>query len=186
MEFFDKHVLLNLEAYEVSEAGLSSVAMSLPETSPEFKAATDRAMVAAMNVATPAHQLADHIFHQHHMATPGVVYGTNNVQEYRDYLETKKCVYVGPGTPVRDLSLLGCVADAYKHSDLRDKNRPVTSANATVVIATGYGQLPYGEGKYGGVAQVIVRLNDGKERALSKILQNVIEMWRSEIQIHGL
>lgn len=186
MEFFDKHVLINFHAYQAAESYLSKVAASSPSTSDEYKAATDQAMVAAMNAATAVYHLADHIFTQYSATNAMVVYGMSDLKDYRDYLDKHKCVYVGNGKLVDDLSLLGAVVDAYKHFDLRNKSRPVTSANATVVVATGWGQLPFGEGKWGGVAQVVVRLNNGKERALSKVLQNVVEMWKGEIQAHGL
>jgi hypothetical protein len=44
------------------------------------------------------------------------------------------------------------------------------------VIASDYGELNYGEGKFGGF-QVVVLAKSGK-RALSSILQNVIDAWR--------
>ena len=80
--------------------------------------------------------------------------------------------------PATDLSVLGAVVDAYKHFHLTSSSRAVKTVGATIVVATGWGELGWGEGKYGGVDQVIVQLNDGSKRALSSILQNVIDMWR--------
>ena len=113
MQFFDEHVQLNLAAYEGAEAGLSRAALTFPINSPEYEAAAGQAMVAAMNIATAAHQLADHIFQQSHLTRPATVYWTKSVQEYREYLDGNKCVYIGVGQAVQDVSLLGCVADAY-------------------------------------------------------------------------
>jgi hypothetical protein len=186
MKFFDKYVLINTQAYEAAEAELSRVANSFPEGSPEFEAAADRVMVAAMNAATAAYHMADHIFQKHSKTNPGVVYGATELKDYRDHLNQHKCIYLGAGNVVDDLTLLGAVTDAYKHLDLSNKSRPVTSANATGAGATGFGQLPWGEGKFGGTAEVIVRLNNGDIRAFSKVLENVIEMWKGEIQAHGL
>lgn len=41
----------------------------------------------------------------------------------------------------------------------------------------GFGQCRWGEGKYGGVEQIVVATNDGDRRALSSILQNVFDAW---------
>jgi len=46
-----------------------------------------------------------------------------------------------------------------------------------IALSTGYGELTFGEGKYGGTHQVIVLANSGT-RALSSVLQNVIDAWR--------
>jgi hypothetical protein len=37
--------------------------------------------------------------------------------------------------------------------------------------------LRCGEGKYGGVEQVVVTTKDGNKRALSSVLQNVFDAW---------
>ena len=180
MDYFDTHVLINLRRYEEAEANLT-------RAHPDHDVAAGEAMVAAMNLATAAYHLADHIFAQYAATKPAAVYGMADLPRYRDYLDQNRCKYVGnPNLIVDDLSLLGAVVDAYKHYDLRNKSRPVTSANATVVVESAWGELPWGEGKWGGIAQVIVRPTNKHPRALSKVFQNVIEMWKQEIQTHGL
>jgi hypothetical protein len=42
----------------------------------------------------------------------------------------------------------------------------------------GWGEGGFGEGVYGGGFQLVVKQDDGDKRALSAIMQNVIEMWR--------
>jgi len=38
--------------------------------------------------------------------------------------------------------------------------------------------MSWGEGNYGGAEQVIVIFQDGRKRALSSVLQNVVDAWR--------
>jgi hypothetical protein len=103
----------------------------------------------------------------------------NTVDKLRHIVEQRYCMMLRSQNQVDDLTLLGAVVDSYKHARLRNGKRPVTTNRATVVTATGYGELGYGEGAFGGVDQVIVRTNSGQSRALSSILQNVIGMWRN-------
>ena len=53
----------------------------------------------------------------------------------------------------------------------------VGASFTVLALGTGYGELNYGEGKYGGTQQVLVLANSGT-RALSSVLQNVIDAWR--------
>jgi hypothetical protein len=82
-------------------------------------------------------------------------------------------------SPVADIGLCGDVADALKHAVLTQHLdvRQVRENDAVLALSTGYGELPYGEGKYGGVVQVIVVANAGF-RALSCACQNVVDAWR--------
>jgi hypothetical protein len=41
----------------------------------------------------------------------------------------------------------------------------------------GFGQMRFGEGKFGGVEQVVVTTKNGDLRALSSVLQNVFDAW---------
>lgn len=79
-----------------------------------------------------------------------------------------------------DVSLLGDIADALKHSHLtrRLDERDVATRDAVVVVGSGFGTLGYGEGKYGGIDQVLILANSGT-RPLTSILQNVIDAWRT-------
>jgi hypothetical protein len=89
-----------------------------------------------------------------------------------------KCVYLGTQKLIADVELLGDVANAFKHHRLDRANAKVADSNAIVSIGTGYAELPWGEGKYGGEEQVIVTTKDGHKRALSSVLQNVFNAWR--------
>lgn len=89
------------------------------------------------------------------------------------------CTMLRTDEVVPDVSLLGSVADALKHAVLtrRVKEREIQENDAVLVVRSGYGQLRYGEGKYGGAEQVLVLAKSGA-RALTSILQNVVDAWR--------
>jgi len=62
-------------------------------------------------------------------------------------------------------------------------HRPDRSS-ATVLVSTdvvpigsGWGQMRWGEGKYGGAEQGVITTKDGNKRALSSVLQNVFDAW---------
>jgi hypothetical protein len=42
---------------------------------------------------------------------------------------------------------------------------------------SGWGQMRWGEDKYGGVEQVVITTKDGDKRVLSSVLQNVFDAW---------
>jgi hypothetical protein len=81
--------------------------------------------------------------------------------------------------PIADVELCGDVADALKHAILTQRLdvRQVRENDAVIALSTGYGELAFGEGKFGGVIQVIVIANTGV-RALSSVCQNVVDAWR--------
>jgi 3-oxoacyl-(acyl-carrier-protein) synthase len=94
-------------------------------------------------------------------------------------LIASNCRMLRSETPSNDVSLLGDIVDALKHSHLtrRLDERDVAARDAVVVVGSGMGELGYGEGKYGGTDQVLILARSGT-RPLSIILQNVIDAWR--------
>lgn len=89
------------------------------------------------------------------------------------------CTMLRSDDKAGDVSLLGDVADALKHAILtrRLDSREVSANEAVLVVGREYGVYRYGEGKFGGVDEVWVLAKSGG-RALSCILQNVIDAWR--------
>lgn len=81
-------------------------------------------------------------------------------------------------TMCHDCSLLRDIADVFKHSSIDRKSATIKHSKAVVTVSTGYGELGYGEGKFDGTEQIIVELPNGDKRALSSILQNVVDAWR--------
>jgi hypothetical protein len=87
------------------------------------------------------------------------------------------CTMIRSENRVGDVSLLGDVADSLKHAILLNPAREVAANDAVLVVQSDFGELVFGEGKYGGGLQVIV-LAKSRRRALSSILQNVVDAWR--------
>jgi hypothetical protein len=94
------------------------------------------------------------------------------------------CVFARTTTPVDDVSsLLMDVADAFKHHRPDRKSATVGVSFAITTSYGGYGELRYGEGKYGGAEQTIVARITGERRALSSILRNVFDAWISYLKL---
>ena len=97
------------------------------------------------------------------------------LRETRSWL-AQHCTSLRSNILIADVSLLADVADALKHSVLASNQREVSASDQVLVVARNYGEGPYGEGKMGGL-EVRVRAKSSS-RALSGILQNVIDAWR--------
>jgi hypothetical protein len=69
------------------------------------------------------------------------------------------------------------VADALKHHRPDRASATVRISTDVVPIGSGWGQMRWGEGKYGGAEQVVITTKDGNKRALSSVLQNVFDAW---------
>ncbi len=93
------------------------------------------------------------------------------------------CVFGRTATLVDDVSLLMDVADAFKHHRPDRKSATVDVSFAITTSYGGYGELRYGEGKYGGAEQTIVTRIIGERRALSSILQNVFDAFVNYLQL---
>jgi hypothetical protein len=76
-----------------------------------------------------------------------------------------------------DTDLLHDAADAFKHFVLTRPSATISGASAIVSIANGYGEMRYGEQKYGGMEEVTVTRNDGHKYSLRWICQNGYDAW---------
>lgn len=78
-----------------------------------------------------------------------------------------------------DVALLGDVTEALKHSILTRRRdvRQIDSSEAVLVAASIWSEMNWGEGEWGGERGVLIRTRSGT-RALSTVLQNVIDAWR--------
>jgi hypothetical protein len=65
----------------------------------------------------------------------------------------------------------------FKHHRPDRSSASVSVSTDIVPIGSGWGQMRYGEGKYGGAEQVIITTKNGDKRALSSVLQNVFDAW---------
>src|SRR6267142_279731 len=129
-------------------------------------------MRAARIAAVELHQFADLVANE---PTPELPPFKN--AEAARFAVKPHCVYIRTATLIDDVHLLGDVADAFKHHKLDRKTATITGAKAVVTLGSGYGEMHFGEGKYGGAEQVLVIQKSGGKRALSSILQNVFDAW---------
>lgn len=122
------------------------------------------------------HHFADIVAAERPQFLPADVRSVAQIQQWL----AANCRMLRTATPSTDVSLLGDIADALKHSHLtrRLEERDVATRDAVVVIGSGFGTLGFGEGKFGGIDQVLILANSGT-RPLTSVLQNVIDAWRT-------
>lgn len=130
-------------------------------------------MLAARHAAIDLHHLSDFVVNN---PAPGATFADLRaaraaVQSHLIFLREPKAPYVD------DVVLLGDVADAFKHFKLDRPNRTVDGADAIIMTGTGWGKLRFGEGKWGGIEQVIVERKNGDQRAVSSVMLNVFDAW---------
>ena len=181
MKYFERHVCLNTKAYRIAEDHLTAADQG--DDAVALHDASENALVAGMNAAVASYHMVDNIWEQHKGGAP--TYGQSSLADYRAYLDANFCLYADTQNKWPELSVLGAVADAYKHYQLRSSAKPLSSAEDTLVCQRGFGLGPYGEGKFGGVSEVWIKTKTGI-RALGMVLFNVNRMWTAEIAKHGL
>lgn len=169
--YFDLFVVPNWRSFLVAEAASAS---ALAEGNGDMVEAANRWILAAgMNAAVPAYHLADAIWAER---PPSLFPEAKTIASFRKSIERTYCFIARTTQASGDFTLLGAVVDAYKHAELWNASRSVTSNSAIVVTASGFGEVPFGGGNFGGMDQLIIRAKEGV-RPLSPILQNVLDMW---------
>lgn len=138
--------------------------------------ARQEAMRRARTAATELHHLTDVVLKSPDPRLPPFA----SVEAARASVAAT-CVHLRGTTPSGDVALLRDVAEAFKHHKLDRKNARVVGADAVVACQSGYGRLGFGEGKFGGTDQVVITESDGSQRALTSVLQNVIDAWRTRL-----
>ena len=148
----------------------------------EINEAKKEVVLSGRSASIEMHQFADTIAAQTENLPEWLPEGVRTVDGVRKAV-SEHCKMLRNIAPWADVDLLHDIADAFKHSILTNPRKGrehwVKTAKCSVVISTGYGELGYGEGKESGSDQVIIRLENGRCRALSSILQNVIDAWRT-------
>jgi hypothetical protein len=135
--------------------------------------ARQAAMLAARQAAVELHHFSDFVLNN---PAPPITFSDLGavraaVQSHLIFLREPKAPHVD------DVALLRDVADAFKHHKLDRPSATVDGADAIIMTGTGWGKLRWGEGKWGGAEQVIVERNNGDQRALSSVMQNVFDAW---------
>ncbi|TPQ31532.1 hypothetical protein C2U70_23830 [Bradyrhizobium guangdongense] len=133
-------------------------------------AARDAVDLAGRQAVDLLHHLADYVFEEKTVALPAFA----DMGAVRAAIDGK-CEFLRNGQHVDDVDLLRDVAVAFKHH--RPKSGRISSSNDIAPGGVGFGQCRWGEGKYGGVEQIIVATKTGDRRALSSVMQNVFDAW---------
>ena len=172
-EYFENFVLPSAREYcEAEDALTQAASKNFPTDSLELAARRK-----AANAAYAAWHMADWMWEQM-TAVAKTNIGVTSLNDYRKQLEKTHCEYLRTGKNCDDFNLLGSVADAFKHFKLRNKNREVDSADAIEGLSSGWSEVRWGEGKWGGAPQVMITQRDKSMRAFSAVLQNSVDMWR--------
>jgi hypothetical protein len=171
-EYFDSIVIPAFREYREAEERLNDAIRTGIDTTAAESEARRRAFASA--VAT--WHMADWMYYS--TPDPARTLLAPTLAKYREGVEAQHCYFLRSARQVRDFNLIGAIADASKHFELRSDAREIKTANAIAELSTGFGQLAWGEGKYGGGKQVIITLQAGPPRAYSSVLQNCIDMWR--------
>jgi len=172
-EHFFEIVLPAWQAYQWAEDELTAAIRA--DDAPACSRARYRALREAGAASFYLHHFAEIVLRARPQWLPTEI---SDVRGIRTWLSAR-CTALREEAPINDVELLGDVADALKHAILtRDPERRLISSNdAVLVVEGGYGGGAYSEGKFGGAEQVLILSKTG-ERALSAVLQNVVDAWR--------
>lgn len=138
----------------------------------------DRARFDALREAGAAafylHHFSDIVLREPAPFLPG---DCRKIKDLRNLL-SEHCTMLRGKERCDDINLLADVVDALKHSVLTNRldERQVASRDAVIVIGSGVDELSWGEGKYGGEEEVLVKTNGGL-RAMSCVMSNVVDAW---------
>jgi len=169
---FDRIILPALAEYKLAEITLTQALTS--GNLENLNVVRDELMRRARTASIELHQFTDFVLSEGNIVDIGKI---------RNKLDMK-CVFLRTNNKVKDVSLLRDIADAFKHHTLSRKNTRVVGSSAIIACQTGYSVLFYGEGKNGGVEQIVVTQANGEQRALSSIIQNVSDVWRLYFNWH--
>lgn len=177
-EHFCEIVLPAWQAYLASEQQLSEAFRS--GSSAASSSARYRALREGGSASFYLHHFADIVLRARPHWLPGEATDLRKVRQW----VSSHCTALRSDKPIADVELLGDVADALKHGILTRNadERQVAANEAVLVAADGYGGGSYGEGKFGGAEQVLILSKSG-QRALSGVLQNVVDAWRRAAQL---
>lgn len=178
-EHFDCIVVPAWQAYMEADARLAEAAAGDDPLALEL--ARYRALREGGAAAIYLHHFADIVMRAKPDWLPPEVRGLETLRTW----VAAHCTSMRTEQASNDVSVLKDVADALKHAVLTHnvQNRAVAANDAVVTISSAWDAGRWDEVKWDGVEQVVVVTHDG-QRALSAILQNVIDAWRRCANLH--
>ena len=127
------------------------------------------------NAVAQLDTMAERMWHWWHPREPGRVGNALSPRKYRQYLSAAEC---------SDFQIVWDLHDNHKHVEISRQDRIVTSAAQSGVERKGGAFDPgafQNDAFDVGVEKFVVKLDDGQERDLSEVLENVAIMWRGLI-----
>jgi hypothetical protein len=128
----------------------------------------------AYNAVAAVDALAAHIYVWCKTNAPSEIAGLNDDSHYRGRL-------AGCSS---DFRLLRDIANAQKHVELdprKGAKRVVTKSAQVTTRPVAYGERPYGDRRYGGPPQVVVRTDSGALRYVEQIVAAALAMLEAEM-----
>jgi hypothetical protein len=168
LDHVDRKVLLALRNYIEAEQVLTSALETADVAA--INAARDSVELAGRQAVDLLHHLADFVLQERLASLPAFA----DLGAVRAAVDAK-CEFLRNGKHVDDVDLLRDVAVAFKHH--RPKSGRIAVSTDIAPVGAGFGLRRYGEGKYGGVEQIVISTKIGDRRALSSVLQNVFDAW---------
>src|SRR5215470_6698874 len=112
--------------------------------------ARQQLMLAARQAADVLHHFSDFVLKE-----PAPPLTFTRIEDVRTAVDAK-CVFLRTAKPVADVGLLRDVADAFKHHRPDRSSAAVHVSTDVIPVGSGYGEMRYGEGKFGGAEQVVI------------------------------
>ena len=130
----------------------------------------------AHNAISAVDALAAHIYAWCLAHAPHEIVGSRDDSAYRAALASQNA----------EFGLLRDIAKAQKHVHLTQGNPKVSTAAQVNARPIGFGQGPYGGGRYGGPPQVVVDLNSGGFQYVESIVKASLNFLEAEMERVGL
>lgn len=130
-----------------------------------------------LNAIATVDALAAHIYWALHASPTLPPLRRKNDDGFREYLASKDASFA----LVRDM------AKAQKHVQiLYAKGSQVPHASSVSAQAVGWGQLPFGRGRFGGPTQIVVQTSQGNADYVENIVDEAIKFLDGEMKANGL
>ena len=136
----------------------------------EFRA-NDASIRLAHNAVAAVDSLSAHIYQWCKANAPTEVSGLTNDTHYRKRLAAQ----------YDDFGLLRDIAKALKHVRVTRNPPQIAEAKQISTRDVGYGEGPYGDGRYGGPPQVVVDIDARTMRYVGQIVDSALSILEGEI-----
>jgi hypothetical protein len=162
LDHLDKVVRPAVRDYVAAEEALDVAHASQDQSA--ISVARDNVMRLARTAAIETHHLQDVI-----LSSLRPQYA--RIEDVR-HAARLACVFARGTVAVTDTDLLKDAADAIKHFEMSRNSSDVARDDDVLTMSNGYGEMRYGEQKYGGKEQVSIKTKDGHKYSLMWVIHN--------------